>query len=65
MNSSPFRFATQAISSIHIIVKNGRAVLKGVVDSKSDADLAYFRARGVSGLFDVRNELQIAGAGPR
>jgi hyperosmotically inducible periplasmic protein len=64
-DSPLFRYATQAIPSIHIIVKNGRALLKGVVDSKSDADLANIRARGVPGLFEVKNELQIVGAGPR
>jgi hyperosmotically inducible protein len=56
-----FRYATQAVPPIHIIVKNGRAVLKGVVASKSDADLAYIKARGVPGLFDVKNELQVEG----
>ena len=64
-DSPLFRYATQAIPSIHIIVKNGRAVLKGIVDSKSDADLANVRARGVPGLFEVKNEIQIAGGGPR
>lgn len=58
--SSPlFRYATQSIPSIHIIVKNGRATLKGVVNNKGDAQLAYIRARGVPGLFEVKNELQI------
>jgi hypothetical protein len=37
-DSPLFRYATQAIPSIHIIVKNGRAILKGIVDSKADAD---------------------------
>jgi BON domain len=59
-NSPLFRYATQAIPSIHIIVKNGRATLKGVVDSKAD-----IRARGVPGLFEVKNELQITSTGPR
>jgi hyperosmotically inducible protein len=59
-NDSPlFRYATQAIPSIHIIVKNGRATLKGVVANKGDAQLAYIRARGVPGLFDVKSELQL------
>jgi hyperosmotically inducible protein len=56
-----FRYATQAVPPIHIIVKNGRAALKGVVASKADADLAYIKARGVPGLFDVKNELQVEG----
>jgi BON domain len=54
-----FRYATQAVPSIHIIVNNGRAVLKGVVATKADSDLAYLKARGVPGLFDVKNELQV------
>jgi hyperosmotically inducible protein len=56
-----FRYATQAVPPIHIIVKNGRAVLKGAVASKGDADLAYVKARGVPGLFEVKNELQVEG----
>jgi hyperosmotically inducible periplasmic protein len=54
-----FHYATQSVPPIHIIVKNGRAVLKGVVATKADADWAFVKARGVSGLFDVKNELQI------
>jgi BON domain-containing protein len=64
-DSPLFRYATQAVPPIHIIVNHGRATLKGVVDSKADGDLAYIRARGVPGLFDVKNELQVAGARPR
>lgn len=64
-DSPLFRYATQAVPPIHIIVNHGRATLKGVVDSKADANLAYIRARGVPGLFDVKNELQVAGGGPR
>jgi hyperosmotically inducible protein len=60
-DSPLFRYATQAIPPIHIIVSRGRAVLKGIVDSKGDAQLAYMRARSVPGLFDVKNELQVAG----
>jgi hyperosmotically inducible protein len=58
-DSPLFRYATQAIPSIHIIVDHGHAKLKGIVATKGDAQLAYLRARGVSGLFDVKNELQI------
>ena len=64
-NSPLFRYATQAIPSIHIIVDRGRAILKGVVNSKADAQIAYMRARGVPGLFDVKNELVIEGESPR
>ena len=58
-NSPLFRYATQAIPSIHLIVRNGRATLKGIVANKGDSQLAYIRARGVPGLFEVKNELQI------
>jgi hyperosmotically inducible protein len=58
-NSSLFRYALQAVPSIHIIVKNGNVTLKGVVDSRSDSDLANIKARGVPGAFEVKNELQV------
>ena len=65
-NDSPlFRYAVQAIPSIHIIVRNGHATLKGVVANKGDAQLAYMRARGVPGLFDVKNELQLESEMPQ
>lgn len=58
-NSPLFRYAIQSVPSIRIIVRNGRATLKGIVASKGDANLAYIRARGVPGLFEVKNELKI------
>jgi hyperosmotically inducible periplasmic protein len=58
-NSPLFRYATQSIPPIHIIVKNGRAVLKGFVQNQADSQLAYIAASGVSGVFEVKNELQI------
>jgi hyperosmotically inducible protein len=64
-NSPLFRYATQAVPPIHIIVKNGRAVLKGIVASKGDSNLAYIRARGVPGLFEVKNELKAESEMPR
>ena len=64
-NSPLFRYATQAIPSIHIIVDRGRATLKGVVNSKGDAQIAYTRARSVPGLFDVKNELVVESELPR
>jgi hyperosmotically inducible periplasmic protein len=45
---------------IHIIVKNGRIMLLGVVDSASDRTLAEFRAREVNGVFEVENGLTLA-----
>ena len=64
-NSPLFRYATQAVPPIHIIVARGRATLKGIVATKADAQLAYIRARGVPGLFDVKNELKIESEMPR
>jgi hyperosmotically inducible protein len=58
-NSPLFRYATQSVPPIHIIVKNGRATLKGVVMNQMDSQLAYMAAQGVPGLFEVKNELMI------
>lgn len=58
-NSPLFRYATQSVPPIHLIVKRGHATLKGVVANRADAQQAYIRARGVPGLFSVRNELII------
>src|SRR5262249_7892557 len=58
-NSPLFRYGQQSIPPIHIIVSRGRLVLKGVVANKGDSDLAYIKARGVSGLFEVRNDLKV------
>jgi osmotically-inducible protein OsmY len=45
---------------IHIIVQNGRTTLLGVVDNESDKTVAGMRAREVTGVFGVENELTIA-----
>jgi len=58
-DSPLFRYATRVNPPIHIVVRNGRAVLKGVVTNESERDLAYLAARGVPGLFEVRNELRV------
>jgi len=64
-NSPLFRYATQSVPPIHLIVSRGHATLKGVVANKGDAQLAYIRARGVPGLFSVKNELVVEGELPR
>ncbi|MFB3141832.1 MAG: BON domain-containing protein [Acidobacteriota bacterium] len=46
-------------SDIHIIVKNGNVTLEGVVLRKTDSDVAYLVARGVSGVFSVTNNLRV------
>ena len=48
------------IYPIHIVVKNGRTMLLGVVDSAADRQIAEVRAREVSGVFEVENGLVLA-----
>ena len=54
-----FRYATQSIPPIHIIVNNGRVTLKGVVATDTDSQQAFMAANGVSGVFEVKNELRV------
>jgi hyperosmotically inducible periplasmic protein len=49
--------------AIHIIVDNGNVILTGVVDNKSDADVAAIQANSTPGVFSVDNDLQVAGDG--
>jgi hypothetical protein len=46
---------------IHIVVKNGRITLLGVVDSEQDKIMAGMKAREVPGAFAVENELMVDG----
>ena len=50
---------------LHIIVKNGRITLLGVVDTQNDKTLAGIRAREVPGSFDVENELVVEKSRPK
>ena len=45
---------------IHIIVKRGRTMLLGIVDSAADRQIAGVRAREVTGVFEVENNLTVA-----
>ena len=47
--------------AIHIVVRNGHTTLFGVVDNKGDRQIAEVRAREVTGVFSVENELVVAG----
>ena len=58
-DSPLFRYAHRAVPPIHIIVKNGRVTLKGVVATEQEKQLAYMKARSAPGVFEVRNELQV------
>lgn len=60
-DSPLFKYGIGSHQAIHIIVDNGRATLKGIVDTQADKDQAYLRARGVPGLFSVTNELKVKG----
>ena len=53
------RYGAGTQPSIHILVKNGNVTLVGVVNSKSDKDVAGIRANQVPGVFSVQNELQV------
>jgi hyperosmotically inducible protein len=52
-------YAIQPVPPIHIIVKNGHVNLEGVVRTQTDADAAFIRANGVTGVFSVQNNLQV------
>jgi len=54
-----YRYALGANPSVHIVVKNGRITLEGVVSSPMDSQLAYMAARGVPGVFSVTNNLRV------
>jgi osmotically-inducible protein OsmY len=56
------KYAIDPAKPIRISVQNGRVGLYGVVDSKSDRDIAGIRANGVPGIFAVENHLVVAGA---
>ncbi len=59
---APF-FAMEPLGNhaIHIIVKNGRVILAGEVDTESDRNVAKLKASGVFGVFSVENDLVVAG----
>jgi hyperosmotically inducible periplasmic protein len=54
------RYGFQVQPSIHIIVKQGRVTLEGVVDTETDKTIAGLKAREVGGVFDVKNNLTIS-----
>ncbi|HWG21924.1 MAG TPA: BON domain-containing protein [Terracidiphilus sp.] len=55
------KYAIDPAKPIRISVQNGHVELAGVVDTKADKDVAGMRANGVSGVFSVKNDLQVAG----
>jgi hyperosmotically inducible protein len=57
--SSLEMYGFQANPPIHIIVKNGRVTLEGVVGNESDKTVAGLKAREVGGVFEVKNNLRV------
>lgn len=53
------KYAMGVQKPIRIIVKNGNVTLEGVVDNETDKNIANIRANGVSGVFSVKNNLQV------
>ena len=51
--------------AIHIIVNNGNVILKGVVDSEMDSNIATIQANLAPGAFSVDNDLDIRSAGQK
>lgn len=52
------RYALQAVPPIHIVVKNGNVTLEGSVANTGDKNIADVKAKGVSGVFSVTNNLR-------
>ncbi len=53
------KYAMGVQQPIRIIVKNGNVTLEGVVDNETDKNIANIRAKSVSGVFGVTNNLQV------
>ena len=53
------RYAMPVNKPIRIIVKGGHVKLEGVVDNEADKNVAGIRAKGVSGIFSVDNNLEV------
>ena len=58
------KYAIHPAQPIRISVQNGNVTLFGVVNSQADKNMAGIRANGVSGVFKVTNDLQVAGQAP-
>jgi hyperosmotically inducible protein len=57
------KYAIQAVGPIHIIVESGHVMLEGVVDSQADKNIADIRAKSVSGVFSVTDDLRVQSSG--
>ena len=53
------KYFWEASPSIRIIVKNQRIILRGIVYSEGDKNIATITANGIPGTFGVTNELRV------
>lgn len=53
------KYFWEASPSIHIIVKNQRVTLTGIVISEGDKNIATITANGIPGVFQVTNDLRV------
>jgi hyperosmotically inducible protein len=53
------KYALGVQQPIRIIVKGGNVSLEGIVDNEADKNTAGIRAKSVSGVFGVKNNLQV------
>jgi hyperosmotically inducible protein len=60
-----FKYGNMSVPPIHIIVRNGRITLDGVVDTEGDKNLAGMRANQVPGTFGVTNNLRVVNPSSR
>jgi len=58
-NSVLAPYQLRAVPPIHIIVKNGNVTLEGAVARQMDKQVAGTQANQVSGVFSVKNNLQV------
>jgi hyperosmotically inducible protein len=58
-NSALQLYSVRSVPPIHIIVKNGRVTLEGVVAKDMDKNIANIQANSVSGVFSVTNNLRV------
>ena len=53
------KYAVDTLRTIHIVVKNGRVTLEGIVNREIEKHVAFLEANGVSGVFKVMNNLRV------
>ena len=59
VNRGPAQYFSEINPDVRIIVENGRITLEGFVSSRSDSNLLNILARGLSGVFEVTNNLVV------